>query len=146
MDSVSWVALGSSITLAGLLLSVLVWSRRGAGPGLRTVAVSLLPLAAALTGLLRLGGDLADLVGSWAVRLVFSPTVWAGIVLAGVSVVLWGAGSAISARSSRRKPAPVTGGGPAGKAVAARPTRKSKPAVDEDQDDIEAILRKHGIS
>jgi hypothetical protein len=144
MDSVSWVALGSSITLAGLLLSVLIWSRRGAGPGLRAVAVSLLPLAAALTGLLRLAGDVADLVSRWALRLVFSPVVWSGIVLAGVSVVLWGTGKAVSARTARRAPGRASATArPQAPAVTGR--RGSAGPLDEDQDDIEAILRKHGI-
>src|SRR5688572_8605881 len=57
--------------------------------GVRGVAWSLLPLAAAMTGLLRVVWEVADSVSSWAVRLVFSPTVWAGIIVAGVSATLF---------------------------------------------------------
>ena len=149
MDSVSWVAFGAALTTAGLLAAVLVGKRRGPGPGLRTAGWALLPLAAGLTGVLRLAGDIVDSVGRWAVRLVFSPSVWLGVVVAGVGIVLWLAGTAISARSRRK------GVGAAGKAALppsepygppAGRARGKQPALDEDQDDIEAILRKHGIS
>ncbi|GAA1911243.1 hypothetical protein [Nocardioides marmoribigeumensis] len=140
MDSVSWVALGSALTLAGLLVSVLVWSRRGAGPGLRAVAWSLLPLAAALTGILRLAGDVVDAVGRWAVRLVLSPVVWLGVVVAGLAVVLWLVGTVVSARTQPK----AVGSAPA-RPRGQAPVASGRGGVVEDQDDIEAILRKHGI-
>src|SRR3954470_12612628 len=98
-DSLSWFALGAALTVAGLLVSLLVWRRRGAGPGLRACAWALVPVAAALTGLLRLVADIAEAIGGWAARLVFSPAVWLGVVVAGAAVVLWVAGTAISART-----------------------------------------------
>ncbi len=143
IDSTTWSALGITLTLLGLVVSVLVWRSRGAAAGLRGVAWSLLPAAAGLTGTLRLLADIADSVGSWAVRLVFSPAVWLGIALAGVAVVLFGVSGVLRRRRGTtagragRGAAPVGGTGP-GKAVAAKP--------DDDMDDIEAILRKHGIS
>jgi hypothetical protein len=153
-DSLSWFALGAALTVAGLLLAVLVWRRRGAGAGLRTTGWALVPVAAALTGVLRLLADIADALARWATRLVFSPAVWLGMVVAGVAVLLWLAGTAISARSRKQ----AVGAGPAsapGAAAAPGPARTSAPGrrtsrktgavVDDDQDDIEAILRKHGI-
>ena len=155
-DTVSWYALGTSLTVVGLLVALLVWRRRGVGSGLKAAAWALLPLAAALTGLLRLLADLADALVRWATRLVFSPVVWLGVVLAGVAVLLWLTGTAISARTSRK----AVGPGPAGTARRA-PTPRARSgsggsggsgglggsggSVVEDQDDIEAILRKHGI-
>jgi ribose transport system permease protein len=53
------------------------------------VAWSLRPAAAGLTGTLKLVYDSGNGVVTWATRLVFSPVVWAGIALAGVSVVLF---------------------------------------------------------
>jgi hypothetical protein len=152
-DSTTWQALGLVLTVAGLLLSVVVWRRAGAGRGLRAAAWSLVPLAAGLTGLLRLGWDIADAVLRWAVRLVFSPVVWLGIVVAMVALVLHVAGGVLLRRSGRSAPARGVAGGPE-KALYAAPAaprapRASKPQQDsriEDQDDIEAILRKHGIS
>jgi hypothetical protein len=146
IDSSTWQALGVTLSFVGLLLSVLVWRRRGPASGLRAVAWSLLPAVAGLTGTLRLAWTLSDEVASWAVRLVFSPVVWAGIVLAGVSVVLFGVSAAMRNRGvgGRKKD-----GTKAKSLPAERSTPGARPPAtkgdDDDMDDIEAILRKHGI-
>src|SRR5919199_4724727 len=101
IDSATWQALGLTLTLLGLVLTVLVWRRRGPVRGLRALAWSLLPLAAGLTGVLRLGWDIADSIVSWAVRLAFSPVVWLGVVLAGIAGVLF----VVSGFLERRRPA-----------------------------------------
>lgn len=143
IDSSTWQALGVTLSVVGLLLSVLLWRRRGPASGLRGIAWSLLPAAAGLTGTLRLAWNLGDEVASWAVRLVFSPVVWAGIVLAGVSAVLFGVSAAMRSRGV---------GGRKGKSLPAdrstppaRPPATKRASDDDDMDDIEAILRKHGI-
>lgn len=139
IDSSTWQALGLTLTAVGLLLSVLLWRRRGPASGLRGIAWALLPAAAGLTGTLRLLWDVGDSVVGWAARLVFSPVVWAGIVLAGVSAVLFGVSGAMRARGvgARRT---------ATELPAERSRQKAEPAVqDKDMEDIEAILRKHGI-
>ena len=168
IDSATWQALGLLLTVAGLMVSVVVWRRAGTGHGLRAVAWSLVPLAAGLTGLLRLTWDILDSVLQWAVRLVFSPVVWLGLVVAAVAVVLHVAGGVLIRRSTRTdgsgEPAALPGGAttaipaapsatPAGKKArsgkGATPRRTGKQQQDsliDDQDDIEAILRKHGIS
>jgi len=151
LDYTTWQALGLTLTLLGLVLSALVWRRRGATAGLRGVAWSLLPLAAALTGTLRLLWRVGDAVVDWAVSLVFSPVVWLGIVLAGVSVVLFVVTGVLRNRAAD------AGGGRAparGQVTAERSTAPASPkqagtgaAADEGlEDDIEAILRRHGIS
>ena len=141
IDTSTWQALGLLLTVVGLVLSLLVWRRRGATAGLRGVAWSLLPAAAGLTGTLKLVWEIGDDIASWAARLVFSPVVWTGIALAGVSAVLFGVSAAMRARGA---------GGPRGSAKglpAQRSRQRAEPAVqDKDMDDIEAILRKHGIS
>ena len=152
IDSSTWQAVGLTLSVVGLVLSALLWKRRGAAAGLRGVAWSLLPAAAGLTGTLRLVWDIGDSVVSWATRLVFSPVVWAGIVLAGVSVVLFVISGAMRARG-RGGAAKAAGSakavGPTGddrQLPAKRSSRKAEPAAqDDDMDDIEAILRKHGI-
>lgn len=167
IDSSTWQALGLVLTVAGLLLSVVVWRRAGAGRGLRAIAWSLVPLAAGLTGLLRLGWEIVDSVLRWAVRLVFSPVVWLGIVVAVVALVLHVAGGVLVRRSARTPatagPAGSRGvaGGPekalygapaatpepkAGAKPTRRPSKQQQDSLIDDQDDIEAILRKHGIS
>ncbi len=139
IDATTWTVLGLTLTLLGLIASVLVWRRRGIASGLRAVAWSLLPAAAGLTGLLRLVADVVDSVVFWAVHLVFSPVVWLGIALVGVSVALFATSALLRARGVGRRPdrrTPPTG--------AERPAVTAK--VDDDLADIEAILRKHGIS
>jgi hypothetical protein len=131
IDNATWQALGLVLTLLGGAASVLLWRRRGAASGLRALAWSLLPLAAALTGVLRLTWEIADSVGAWAVRLVFSPVVWLGVVAAGVSLVLF----VVSGVLRGRRPA---GHG--------RRTPVVEGRSDDDEADIEAILKKHGIS
>lgn len=132
-DSATWQALGLTLTLLGLGGSVLLWRRRGAAAGLRGMAWSLLPAAAALTGTLRLLWEVADAVASWAVRLVFSPLVWLGLVVAGASLVLFVVSGVLRRRA---RSAPQT------------ELPQGRPAVSSDSDmaDIEAILKKHGIA
>lgn len=139
MDNATWQALGLTLTLLGLVVSVLMWRRRGVATGLRALAWSLLPLAAAMTGTLRLGWEIADAAVSWAVRLVFSPIVWGGVILAGLSMVLF----VVSGLVRRRSTPAVEKQRSPGKAIA---PQAGQPAVaDEDMADIEAILKKHGI-
>src|SRR4051794_41664353 len=85
IDASTWQAIGITLTLVGLVISFLVWKRRGAAAGLRGGAWSLLPAAAGLTGTLRLLWQIADLVVSWAARLGVSPVGWLGITPGGGS-------------------------------------------------------------
>ena len=57
IDSSTWQAVGVTLSVVGLVLSALLWKRRGAATGLRAVAWSLLPAALGLTGTLRLVWD-----------------------------------------------------------------------------------------
>lgn len=144
IDSVTWQALALVLTLAGILATVLVWRARGAVAGLRMLGFSLLPAAAYLTGTLRLLWEVGDAVAGWAVRLVLSPTVWAGLALAVVSVVLLVATSWLGRRGRGARPArePELSAGRAN-----RPVRRPVDAPSEDDlADIEAILKRHGIS
>lgn len=150
-DSAAWGALAFAVaTLLGVV-TFFRWRARGVAAGLRWAGWTILPVAAWLTGVLELAFDVADSVGRWAVHLVFSPVVWLGIVLAGVSVVLFGASAVLSGRSGRPSGARSGGSSTPPPAVGATPTRsvkrgKGAPAIDDDLGDIEAILRKHGIS
>jgi heme exporter protein D len=144
IDATTWQAIGLTLTLVGLVLSLLVWRRRGPAAGIRGVAWSLLPAAAGLTGTLRLIWDIGDSIVSWALRLVFSPVVWVGVAMAGVSLMLFVVSAAMRARGVGAAPRTSR----AAQQLPQQPSRrKAQPAVqDKDLDDIEAILRKHGIS
>lgn len=160
-DSTTWTALALTLTVVGAVLTVLAYRRRGAAAGLRGLALTLLPVAALLTGTLRLLVAIGEDVGTWATRLVFSPVVWSGVTVAGVAVVLWVVAGMMSARGLgvRGKAAEkaVRKGERARAKVAAAPAAPAAPvagrgkaaskgaARDDDMDEVEAILRKHGI-
>ena len=130
-DNATWQALGLVLTLLGLGVSAIVWTRRGAASGLRAVAWSLLPLAAGLTGVLRLSWDIGEAVAWWLARLVFSPVVWLGLVVTMVAVALFLVSGFLR---SRGRPSPPPGRDPG-----------STAASGDDMSDIEELLRKHGI-
>ena len=150
IDDVSWQVLTVLLTGVGLAVSCALWRRRGAAAGLRGVAVSLLPVAALLTGTWRLVWEIGDAIGSWAVRFVFSPVVWLGVAVAGMSAILFAVGTAMHKRGAgAHEPAGRSHkrrgqGEPARASGAGRPVAKA--AVDDDLAEIEAILKKRGIS
>ena len=155
-DSITWQALTLILTLAGLVGTVAFWRVRGPVAGLRMLAVTLLPAAAYLTGTLRLIWEIGDAFVSWALRLAFSPAVWLGVILAAASLSLFFLAGVLRRRGAGRS----SSGSPTGAAKAtaqALPGRTSQPparstgttgagADDDDMADIEAILKRHGIS
>lgn len=140
-------AISLGVTLLGLVISWGVWRRRGAGTGLRGVALSLVPLAAAMTG-----------VTEFFVELAFSPVKWAGVAVAGLSVLLYlTSGAMISRRAGANGGAGGgKGGGKAAEGGKRAPAGRSggRKAVegpaqgggDPEMAEIEKILRDRGIS
>lgn len=149
------------LTLLGLIGSWFAWRRRGVAAGTRGVAWSLLPVSLYLTGLLQLVWDVIRSTVSWVTHLIFSPTVWAGTALFGVSVVLYVvAGVARGRRGDKPKaqkskpageltatgPAPASAGTSTA-AKAAKPSKgKAKQQESSEFDEIEDILKRHGIN
>ncbi|HEY3014014.1 MAG TPA: hypothetical protein VGJ41_02830 [Nocardioides sp.] len=150
MDGFSWGALALALTLFGGAYTWWAYRRRGVTAAVRGLALTLLPPAAWMTGTLKMFGRIVDAVVDWATHLVFSPVVWAGVVLFGVSVVLFGASGFLRRRglggSTSTTDAPA--GVPADRPAAGQLNRpsKPKPAIDDDLSDIEAILKRRGIS
>ncbi|MGI5201051.1 hypothetical protein ACQEU6_05575 [Spirillospora sp. CA-108201] len=144
MSDAAIFAISLGVTLVGLVISWGAYRRRGAGTGLRGAALSLVPLAAAMTG-----------VTEFVVDLAFSPVKWAGVAVAGLAVVLYLASGAMLSRRGA-----AGGGGGGGKAAgggegrrsaggAAKPKRGVEgPAAggDPEMAEIEKILRDRGIS
>jgi hypothetical protein len=164
IDSTTWAALALTLTIIGGALSWVVWQRRGLAAGLRGLAWTLVPVAAWLTGTLKLAVNILNDVGSWATRLVFSPSVWAGIIVAGGSAVLFVVSGQLRLRGIgvRGKAAQTTadratrkaerlqakGATPVTSSATAQKKAQKKARRDDDLDDmadIEAILKKHGI-
>ena len=151
MDDVTWAVLTLSLTAVGGIYTWMAYQRRGLGAGLKGAGITLLPLAAYLTKTLQMFTRIVDAVADWATSLVFSPAVWLGVILAGMGVVLFGAGRMLDARRKGKDPdqeEPKSRRGrskPEGELPAGKPPR-SEAIVDDDLADIEAILKKRGIT
>ena len=123
----------------------------------------MLPLVAGLLGLMNV--IMQFVLGLFGVLagLVFNPIVWAGVALVPLMVILYVASGFMKARGigvkrpGAKGKTPEGGDAPAGGqgAPAAGPAKpaagqveappQKKAGGDEDFDDIEALLRKHGI-
>jgi hypothetical protein len=106
-----WLPLAGGLTGLGLVLSWLAMRRRGLRAGLRGAAWSLLPLAAYLTGSIEMFWKMGVAIGDFAKGFAFSPRVWSGIAVAGLSVVLF-VGSGGLRRRRRVKQGKDAGGVP----------------------------------
>jgi hypothetical protein len=148
------------------VLSYLVMRRRGLGSGLRGAAWSLLPLAAYLTGSIKMFWKIGVAIADFAKGFVFSTEVWSGIAVAGVAALLFVVSGPLRRRRGKRgqdqqavgaKADPAAGReiaprtAPVATTASARTpvkARKGKNAADDDDDlgDVEDILRRHGIT
>lgn len=153
MDEAAWGALAITLTLLGGLYTYVAYQRRGLTAALRGAGLTLLPVAAWLTGVLKLLTEVGDAVGDWAVKLAFSPSLWAGVALAGLSVVLFVVSGFLAARGVGTKAkAPKPPKAPRSERTALPPTDATPSApvvndgVDAEMAEIEAILRKRGIT
>jgi hypothetical protein len=156
----------AGLTALGLVLSYLVMRRRGLGSGLRGAAWSLLPLAAYLTGSIKMFWKIGVAIADFAKGFVFSTEVWSGIAVAGVAALLFVVSGPLRRRRGKRGQDQQAVGAKAdpaaGREIAPRTApvattasaktpvkaRKGKNAADDDDDlgDVEDILRRHGIT
>jgi hypothetical protein len=152
----TWNSIGGGICVAvsaaGLILSFLIWRRKGAVRGMRAVAWSLIPLVIYLTNAVLLVGRIVNAIVRFAGSFVFSPKSWAGVIVLAVAVVLflvsgglplmnWRKGRERRRAGQAETTAKPKAGGPP--AVAA--PRRGTPAPDDDLSDVEEILRQRGI-
>jgi hypothetical protein len=149
VDEVTWGALTLTLTAIGAVWTWFAFRRRGVASGLRGAAFTLLPPAAFLTGTLEMFSEIGGSVADWAAHLVFSPVVWLGIVLAVVSGVLFVVSGALRARQGgdAQPSRGVEAGGAARAGGELKASgRTGDPVIDDDMAEIEAILRKRGIT
>ncbi|SDK98889.1 cellulose synthase [Nonomuraea jiangxiensis] len=166
-NTIAWLPLCGGATAVGLVLSFLAFRRRGAAAGMRVMAWALLPLAAYLTKALQTLWTIGSSIVTFVTSLVFNPLVWAGVAVAGLSVVLFVVSGVMRGRTlsvGRRKTGDKTGD-KAAKAPAERPAvqpsannpaapTKPQPSAaarkpaksDDDFSDIEELLKRRGIS
>ena len=151
------------IALIGVLIAGLTWRKGERGRVVQGAALAVAPVGLYFTGLLRLLWDAVVAVVGWATSIIFSPTMWFGISLLGLCVVLWVVGGILTRRSaaqggtasaSSTKPA-VTSGRPASAgSPAVAPAKKTAPGkgktsaadIDPELAEIEAILKNRGIN
>jgi len=88
-SDIAWFPLCGGLTALGIVLSYYAWRKRGVMAGLRGLAWSLLPLAAYLTGVVRLIWTIISAVADFAWSTIFSFQGWLGIGVTGVAFVLF---------------------------------------------------------
>jgi hypothetical protein len=156
-NSISWLPLAGGLTILGLILSWVAWRRRGFAAGLRGVAWSLLPLAAYLTGAIKMLWQMGAAIGDFASSFVFSPRVWAGVIVAGAAGVLFAvSGGLRRARRGRSSAEPAQKQQASQPGQASQQTKALKPASkppgkknsggdDDGLGDAAEVLRRMGI-
>lgn len=152
-----------ALTLLGILVTAVAWRRGNRGRVLQGVGLTLAPAGLYLSGLLGLLWNGFTAVGNWARALTMSQTVWLGLSLLGVCLVLWVVGGIVARRSPRKakkravtgssSPSPsgvtagaatTTAGSGSGTAPGKAAARQPAPA-DDDLAEIEALLKSRGI-
>jgi len=155
VEDASWAALTLSLTVLGGIWTWYSFRRRGVASGLRALAFTLLPLAAYLTRTLRMFTRIGQAVADWATSLVLNPMVWSGIAVAGLSVVLFVVSGMIRARQGGSRQVGAGNDGRSKREVDRTGRSGSLPggsagsggaSGDDDMAEIEALLRKRGIS
>ncbi|MGD0705271.1 MAG: cellulose synthase [Trebonia sp.] len=86
---IQWLPLTAGLTVLGLLLSYVIFRRSGVRPALRAVAVSLLPIAAYLTGATEMLWKIGTAIGQFGTGFAFSTTKWVGIGVTGLAIALF---------------------------------------------------------
>jgi hypothetical protein len=102
-NSIAWLPLTAGLTAIGMILSYYAYRHRGLRSALRWAALSLLPIAAYLTGSIEMFWKIGTAIGDFATAFVFSPVKWAGIGVAGLAVVLYLAGGGRERRKAARE-------------------------------------------
>ena len=167
-SQIPWFFLCGGLTAVGLVGSWFALRRRGAKAALRWVAWSLLPIAAYLVGVLQVLWRFGVAIGDFFSGLAFSPKVWSGVILAGVSLVLFVVTGGLRGRARRKRakaeqdsqPSPTRALATAPPMAASAAATVSRPkaapapakrkgggaAADDDFGEVADILKRHGIS
>ena len=165
-SQIPWFFLCGGLTAVGLIGSWFALRRRGPRAAARWLAWALLPIALYLVGILQVLWRFGVAIGDFFGGLAFSPKVWSGVILAGISLVLFVVTGGLRGRSRRKRAKAEPDSQPAAtRALAAVPPaaasagmasrpkaapvpakRKGAAADDDDFGEVAAILKRHGIS
>jgi hypothetical protein len=102
-NSIEWLPLAAGLTVLGIVLSYIAYRRSGVRPALRGAAVSLLPIAAYLTGAIEMLWKIGVAIGQFGTGFVFSTTKWAGIGVTGLAIALFLAAGGRERRQASRQ-------------------------------------------
>jgi hypothetical protein len=102
-SSIAWLPLAAGLTILGLILSYAVLRRSGTRPALRVAAVSLLPIAAYLTGAIEMLWKIGVAIGQFGTGFAFSTTKWVGIGVTGLAIALFLAAGGRARRKASRE-------------------------------------------
>ena len=146
------------VTIIGLGLSFLAWRAKGSRSGFRGIAWSLLPLAMYLTHSIGLVGRIGSAIVAFGSSFVFSPKAWAGVILVGISALLFlvSGGIPLLRWERKRKKTKAKNGRDAGKQISEPAQAIGQAAnglsgtsagseADDDLRDVQEILRRRGI-
>lgn len=146
---VLWLPICAGLTAIGVLISVLVWRRRGAPSGLRVISWSLLPVGLYLVGLLPIIVPFGVRLARWVTGAAFSLTAWVGAAVLGLAVLLWiVSGIMLSRRRIAGEEAEEGGAVESQRSDRGQVTSgkdDGESGGDEDVGDIEEILKRRGI-
>ncbi|MCP9959666.1 hypothetical protein [Streptomyces sudanensis] len=131
-----------AVSAAGLGIAAITAYRRRFLAAARVAAYALVPLGLVLTGAVE-----------WVAGMALSPVAWAGFGLLGASWLLFAVTRTVERRRGARRERGVAGAERPAAVAPARPPaapaagerRTGGNASADDFDEIEAILRKHGI-
>lgn len=154
-DEATWTAVAAVLTALGAAWTVYAWKYRGVASGIRGAGLTLLPVAAWATGSLRMFSEILGSILDWATGLVFSPLVWAGVSIFGLSIVLLVVAGFMRSRGAggrpersgddQRRPGEARSAGRREELQASSGPEQG-PVVDDDMADIEELLRRRGIT
>jgi hypothetical protein len=138
------------LTLLGVIATGIAWRRGNKGRVIQGVGLALAPIALYFSGILRLLWDGVVAVGTWASRIIFSPSVWFGLALLGFCIVLWVVGGVIARRFPTKKSKATASSTPAAALPATtsasrKGAKQPAPPIDEELAEIEALLKSRGI-
>ncbi|GAA4085780.1 cellulose synthase [Nonomuraea soli] len=127
VDQIAWFPILAGASVVGLVFTFLTWRRRGALAAARVLAWSLLPMAAYLTGAFKALWTVGSTLVSFVAGLVLNPLVWAGVILAGISAVLFVVTGVLRGRKLAKADRLDAGGEPAVSGRARKPAVQAAP-------------------
>lgn len=140
------------LTAVGVLVALVAGRRFGPRAGARALAWALLPASLYLAGVVQLVWRVGTAVARFGAEVVFSPTVWLGLTLLAISLVLFVTTGLLGRRgaATSSSPRPVESQRSrraVGSARTVRPGGEHAPGGFDggEFDDVEEILRRRGI-